>query len=283
MTAALLEASTISPSVLPRARSLTDALLATAEQQVDTSATVASELRDRLTAALARRRPPAGDRVIVSGYSLRLLLEGQQSAQDSFRWSPRTARRTLGLAAVRACVAGECRTPAEAVRSVVAGAVGQAERDGATPRSLGAWLAGLPAGGRAAAQADAVTWATALFGALEWDRLPAASEVGGPDRWWDAGGGVALRGRADLRTMAGDRPSLFCVGNGRPMPSSRAELLLAALVDVVRNPRAPAPARVVGWWPASGRALSVPVSEAALSKTAALVVEAAGRWSDLPA
>jgi hypothetical protein len=59
-------------------------------------------------------------------------------------------------------------------------------------------------------------------------------------------------------------------------------LLLAALVDVLRNPHAPAPARIVGWWPASGRALSVPVSEAALTKTAALVVDSAGRWSDPP-
>jgi hypothetical protein len=57
--------------------------------------------------------------------------------------------------------------------------------------------------------------------------------------------------------------------------SSRAELLLPALVEVLHTPHTPPPARVVGWWPASGRTLVVPVDHRGLRETARAVGEGA--------
>jgi hypothetical protein len=265
----------VSPTVLPRARALTDALLAPAGPVVDEQC--AHELRSRVAAAVAGHLPRGAGRRTVNAYALRRVRGSHPPSDSPFRWAPRTARRALGLAAVRACVAGDGRTPVEAVRRAVDEEVAVAERGAAGPRAVGTWLASLPAGGRAMVAAEAVTWATALFGALEWDRLGLRARIGGPDRWWDAPGGwgLTLQGRAEVRTESDGHPVLLCVGNGRPVDSSRVELLLPALVEVLHDPRAPAPSRVVGWWPASGRTLVVPVDARGLRETAEAVGRAA--------
>ena len=46
--------------------------------------------------------------------------ERRDEAAERFAWSARTARRGLGLAGVRALVAGDARSPVEAVRGRVA-------------------------------------------------------------------------------------------------------------------------------------------------------------------
>ncbi|MGH9093313.1 MAG: hypothetical protein ACRDZR_18325, partial [Acidimicrobiales bacterium] len=71
--------------------------------------------------------------------------------------------------------------------------------------------------------------------------------------------------------------SCLTLVGGRPGPGSRVELGLAALVEVVRRPGGPVPARVVGWWPECGRALVLDVDEALLASTVEAVVDAAGR------
>ena len=57
----------------------------------------------------------------------------------------------------------------------------------ARPPWWAAWYGGLGAGGRAMVEAEAVTWATQLWTALEWERL-VQPMVGGPDDWWDCPG-----------------------------------------------------------------------------------------------
>jgi hypothetical protein len=283
MTSGLLGSSLValSPTALPRAAALTDALLAppdALEPPVDEP--FARELAQRVTGSLSRPRPVGpgsrpGTRPTVTGWTLRAGVDAPGRREEPFRWSPRTTRRALGITALRACVAGECRTPSEAVRLVTEQWVRRATQGLVGARSAEAWVSTLPAGGRAVVQAEAVRWATGLFTALEWGRLDDV-EVGGLDRWWDVPGGgqAALRGRADVRAVAQGHPVLLCVGNGRPLPSSRAELLLPALVEVLRRPHGPAPSRVVGWWPASGRALVVTVGPQALIETARLVAQA---------
>jgi len=98
--------------------------------------------------------------------------------------------------------------------------------------------------------AEAVTVATALTEAVHWPDLGAGAVVGGPDHWWDVPGvpGIALRGRVEVRTVAPggergpDRPALWCLMSGLPGASSGDELLLPALVDVLRHPDGPVPA-----------------------------------------
>jgi hypothetical protein len=134
-------------------------------------------------------------------------------------------------------------------------------------------------GGRAAVEAEAVTWATRFHLALEWDRLPRTPAVGVADRWWDCPSvRVGLRGRADVRiAVEGDRQTLFTMLSGTPGSTSRVELALAALVDILGRPAAPPPARVVGWWPDCGRALVLAPGIDLLQDTAAAVVRAVGR------
>jgi hypothetical protein len=137
-----------------------------------------------------------------------------------------------------------------------------------TASQLDRWLASLPAAGRSAVVAEAVTWATRLWCALDWPALGVAPVVG-RDQWWDSPHSalLALRGRADIRTGVAH----LVVLSGPRRDSVRAELALVALVDALRGggggagggaasargEGGAAPGRVVGWWPDSGRIVRV--------------------------
>jgi len=281
----------LSPMCLPRARSLTDALTAPSAGPAPVLDPV---LRSSLSDGLARleSRLLAGRRLRVDEYLLSTAGAYGPTAPGSastepFRWSARTARRSVGLAAVRACYHGIHRTPAEAVAGVLERLAEDAGGSTGRGGSLGRWLAGLPSGARAAVQADAVTWATRLHIALDWDSLPPGTVVGGRDEWWDCPSArrIGLRGRAEVRTSTagGDasaagphRPVLFCLRPGVPGPTGRTELALPALVAALASPTGAPPARVIGWWPACGRAIVLEVDEKVLTRAAASVVGAVG-------
>ena len=77
--------------------------------------------------------------------------------------------------------------------------------------SLAAWLGSAGPGTVGITRAEAVTWATRLFNALEWARLGAGSAVGPADEWWDCPGNPAVClprpvRRAGGRTTRGTRP-----------------------------------------------------------------------------
>jgi hypothetical protein len=204
-------------------------------------------------AGLAVRRAGAGP-FRVTDHDVRVALGGAVETTDNgpFAWSARTARRTIGLAAVRSLLAGEARTPHEAVRARVAYSDRDVRDGGRTVSQLDRWVASLSDAGRSAVVAEAVTWATRLWCALDWSALGEPVVVG-RDHWWDSPHSalLALRGRADVRTGVAH----LVVLSGPRRESVRAELALVALVDALRA-RAdaePAPGRVVGWWPDSGR------------------------------
>ena len=203
-------------------------------------------------AGLAVRRAGAGP-FRVTDHHVRLALRGEEPGADDepFAWSARTARRTIGLAAVRALLAGEARTPHEAVLARLA-YCDRGVRDGSrTVSQLDRWVASLRDAGRSAVAAEAVTWATRLWCALDWDTLGEPPLVG-RDHWWDSPHSalLALRGRADVRTPVAH----LVVLSGPRRESVRAELALVALVEALRgsSDAVPAPGRVVGWWPDSG-------------------------------
>jgi hypothetical protein len=188
----------------------------------------------------------------------------------AFAWSARTARRVLGLAAVRSLAAGRSQTPSDAVRERVALAT-RLVRDGVEPISgMDRWLAGLAPAGRAAAAAEAVTWSTRLWCALDWSALGSRPIVG-RDRWWDSPHSalLALRSRAEVR--AGHSHLVLLSGPRRD--SVRAELALVTLVESLRAPAAGLPGRVVGWWPDSGHTVRLEPEPRAL----ALGVDAVSR------
>lgn len=285
--------TTLPATLLPRARGLTDALLAPAGPPPPPG--VVADLDRALRNGLAEATAGCGGPPVrLDAFAIRTVGEPPRPSgppgDDSFRWTPRTARRTAGISAAALVVGGRARCPAQGAELAVAALVEDARRSRARPGSLADWLGSAPAGVVATVLAEATSWATHFVTAVEWSRVGGAVEVGGADRWWDVVGRppVGLRGRVDARlavTPAGRaapgrgspqtaRQSLLTVVGGRPGPGSRTELGLAALVDILRRPGGPAPARVVGWWPECGRALVLDVTEQLLASTATATLAA---------
>jgi|HubBroStandDraft_1064217.scaffolds.fasta_scaffold99812_2 hypothetical protein len=275
---------------LPRAGALTDALLAPAPATVAAGDLLA--LKEQLAGDLAAlvAELPAGERLRLDGFGFALARDHPDrlgGADRPFVPSPATSRRAVGLAAVARCVRGRSPSPAAAVAEVLAAGVedvadGLDGADGAARAPWWAgWYAGLAAGGRAMVEAEAVTWATQLWTALEWERVGPAV-VGGGDDWWDCPGtrAITLRGRAEVRVRAGERPALLVVGSGLPPTDWRGTLGFPALVAALARGEGAVAGRVVGLWPASGQVRILPVDAAALTATATAVVAAVATWVD---
>jgi hypothetical protein len=231
----------------------------------------AAEEIPRLLAELAATRS-TGRSLGLTDHDMRtaLVSSARRAPSTPFAWSARTARRGLGLAALRSLVAGEVRTPTEGTSNAVARAIGSV-REGQRPTSpMDRWLAGLPSAGLAVVQAEAVTWATHLWTALDWcafDQTP----IIGRDRWWNSPHSsiLAIRSRVEVRSVVvdGDQNQFsvhLVVLGGSRRPSVRAELGVVAMVEAVLAPRSLPPGRIVGWWPDSGHTVKVEVDRAAL-------------------
>lgn len=224
-------------------------------------------------AALATARRGAGP-FRITDHEVRVASDAGAARQvtdgTAFVWSAHTARRVLGLAAVRSLAAGRSRSPSDAVHERVAQA-GRLVREGVEPISgMDRWLAGLAPAGRAAASAVAITWATRLWCALDWSALGSRPIIG-RDRWWESPHSslLAVRSRAEVR--AGRAHLVLLSGPRRD--SVRAELALVTLVEALRAPATGPPGRVVGWWPDSGHTVRLEPEPRAL----ALGVEAVAR------
>ena len=276
-------------TALPRAASLTDALTLSLSPLV--SRGEFAELRQAFEHALrtATRSLPAGERIRVDGYSLRNATSGEAGHGGSFRWSPWTARRPIGIECVRAYLANTRLTPLQASHDVITRLVRQADEQRGRPGSLSEWLAGLAVGGRAVMQAEAVVWATQLITALDWTKLRHPIVGGDRSVVLPSSRQVLLRGRIEVQTLATPtqppltqahgrlepEPSvLFAMMTGRPSPTARTELGLAALTVALGDRRGETPIRVLGWWPQCGRALVVPVDVTLLKHTCEAVIGA---------
>jgi hypothetical protein len=315
---------------LPRSRALTDALLAV-DDSAETPAPDVPAIRERLEHGLAgvvaeafgpaRARlrgaspgagppkvPGAGPpkvalvrighyQVASSSWAPSRIGRGRRGAggSPSFRWTSRTARRSIGLAAVRAVLDGRASTPAEAVTLVMSDPGGPFGVGRAGPGSCADWMSALAPPARAIVAAEAASWATRLWSGVDWGRIdPEHLVVGGADRWWrwrDPSAEFAVRGRADVRVCAPApvrgprRGAHLVVLDGQPGVATRHALLLGALVDAVATPRAPTPSpvpgRVVGWWPDCGKAWIVPVDARTLTIAAEAVVRSARTLLDV--
>ncbi|HEY4375950.1 MAG TPA: hypothetical protein VGM93_02285 [Acidimicrobiales bacterium] len=232
------------------------------------------EAKGRL-AGLAVRRGGAA-RFRVTDHEVRTALAATAAEPDDadpFAWTARTARRSIGVAAVRLLAAGTARSPLEAVRSRLAES-SRWVRDGSSSASqLDRWVDGLSPAGRAAVGAEAVTWATRLWCALDWAGFMPAPVVG-RDHWWDSPHSalLALRGRADVRSANAH----LVVLSGPRRGSVRAELALVTLVEALRLRGDGVPGRVVGWWPDSGHLVRVEPEPAAVTLGAEAVELALG-------
>jgi hypothetical protein len=227
-------------------------------------------------AGLAVRRAGAV-RFRVTDHEVRTAFGGEAgdpAQPEPFAWSARTARRSIGVAAVRLLLGGGARSPLEAVRYRLAESSRLVRGGSSSVSQLDRWVDGLPPAGRAAVGAEAVTWATRLWCALDWSEFPAPPAIG-RDHWWDSPHSalLALRGRADVRTPHAH----LVVLSGPRRDSVRAELALVSLVEALRVRGDDVPGRVVGWWPDSGHLVRVDPEPAVLTLGAEAVELALGR------
>jgi hypothetical protein len=273
---------------LPRAAALTRSLLDPTTRGVS-----ASDFQ-RLRARLLRELPPLVDglppseRLQIGSYELAVAREHPErcaSPRATFVVSPAHCRRAIGLAAVERCVRG--RAPgiqsgvAEVLASGVEDLVVSARTEGAPrPPWWAEWYGGLAPGGRATVQAEAVTWATQLWTALDWRLFERPPVIGGRDDWWVCPGRrqLVVRGRSEIRAWVGSRPAMLVVTAGFPGPGWRAELAHRALVCLLARGERSLPVRVVGLWPASGLVRICEVDAPALSEAAAALVSAVATW-----
>ncbi len=261
--------------LLPRAAALTDELVAPGGPEVPGS--LLSEVRQRLRDELVPlvSKVPAGERLTVDAHRLRLSVDNPEqckAADDPFVPSARACRRAVGLAAVQRCVFGRAPSPRAAVTEVLAGGL---EEVGRAPW-WAAWYGSLTEGGQAVVAAEATTWATQLWAALDWDRFERPPAVGGRDDWWDCPGtkALALHGRVEVRAFAGGRPVMLAIYPGAPSASWRPVMGFPALVAALARGERALPSRVVGLWPASGQARNLAVDRSVVKDTADAVVEA---------
>jgi hypothetical protein len=225
-----------------------------------------SECADALRGLAALRR---GGPIRLTDHHIRLALAAAPIRPTPFAWSARTARRGLGLAALRSLVDGSVRSPIEGVRLQMAQAmrVSQGQRP---TSSLEQWLSSLPVAGRAMVAAEASTWVTPLWTALDWSAFDERPLIG-RDHWWDSPNSalLGLRSRAEVRSTVRDaegrvRSVHLVVLGGARRPSSRAELSVVALVEALRRQTGIVPGRVVGWWPESGHHVRLDVDDTVL-------------------
>ncbi len=229
---------------------------------------------------------PPGDRIEVTLAAVRRGHSCPTTVglpESDFEWKPAFARRSLGLAAVRACVEGRFRGPAAAVGPLAEEAIDEWRRSGRRTFHWEPWFAGLGAGGRAAVLAEAATWATPLWAGFDWSEIGSRSIVGGADDLWTCPGQVSVRlkGRCEVRIGGGGpevsgfpvgTAALVSLSSGGPGDGWREELGYLALVAVLSTTGRPAPVRVTGMWPDTGARRTVTVDEDLLAAAAERVV-----------
>jgi len=276
------------------AAQLTEAILRPAPSR--TGPAVAQRIRDRLAGNvpdLVAPLPP-GEQIVVSVPILRQLASGGDNPtirpDDPFAWKPAFVRRSLGLAAIDACLAGYFRAPLEAVGPVAERAVAEWERSGWRTFHWEPWYAGLGTGGRGAVLAEASNWATGVWASLDWGQFRTAPRLGGPDDQWVCPGPrtVRLKGRSEIRIdLPSPEPSdsgsgsgsttqqvLVAVAGGSPPSGLDVQLGYLALVAALRTPTRPAPVRVVGLWPQAGEARTVEVTDELLARAGDTALDA---------
>jgi hypothetical protein len=242
-----------------------DALLAPVPAVDATSWRSTLEEAKSKLAGLAVRRAGAV-RFRVTDHEVRTAFTTDAAADlgpaQPFAWSALTARRSIGAAAVRLLLGGAARSPLEAVRCRMAESSRWVQEGSSSATQLDRWIDGLSPAGRAAVGAEAVTWATRLWCAVDWSSFPLAPVVG-RDHWWDSPHSalLALRGRADVRSANAH----LVVLSGPRRGSVRAELALVTLVEALRLRGDDVPGRVVGWWPDSGHLARVEPEPAILT------------------
>jgi hypothetical protein len=206
-----------------------------------------------------RRALSARFRAVASVQHRRLdawMVERAGRADGVFRWSPATARRVLGNAALRRSILEPQLTRVDAVDVELTDQLLRHNAGYARPGSLAWYLASCSGAELGLVSAEATNWTTQLAEAAEC--LADSWQVATSDAYYDvARARTTLRGRRDLVVTRGSRRVLVRVRMGAPGKSAGPGLRADLTIDALAEPHGLAAARIIGLWPEAGVVLSV--------------------------
>jgi hypothetical protein len=206
-----------------------------------------------------RRSLSARFRAVASAHHRRLdawMVERAGAPSGPFRWSPATARRALGNAALRRQLANHELSSVAAVDEEVSEQLLRVLDGRARAGSLASFLAQSAPSTLGLIGAEAAAWATELSEAA--DGLTYPWTVAASDAFYDvATARTTLRGRRDLIVLRGDERVVVRVRAGAPGKSSGPGLRADLTIDALAHPEGVAAARIIGLWPEAGVVLSV--------------------------
>jgi hypothetical protein len=206
-----------------------------------------------------RRSLSARFRAVASVEHRRLdawMVERAGQPFDAFRWSPTTAKRVVGNAALRRSINDPTLTRFDAVDIELTDQLLRVTSGYARPGSLASYLAQSSPAVLGLVSAEAANWTTQLGEAAE--SIAAPWSVPTSDAYYDvARARTTLRGRRDLIIPRGLSRILLRVRAGAPGKSAGPGLRADLTIDALAEPTGLAAARVIGLWPEAGVVLSV--------------------------
>lgn len=239
-----------SPTTLIHRRYSRHVLTRLVEEAPDAAAALTDDHRRSLSARF--RAVPGVEHRRLDAW----LVERAARPGGPFRWSPTTARRALGNAALRRMCADDTLTSVDAVGAEVESQLLRAASGHARTGSLAWWLGGIADATRALVVAEAANWATQLQEASL--TLTQPWSVATADAYYDvARARTTLRGRRDLVVARGDDRVLVRVRAGAPGKSAGPGLRADLAIDALARPDGHSAARILGLWPEAGVVLGV--------------------------
>jgi hypothetical protein len=213
-----------------------------------------------------RRSLSARFRAVASHQHRRLdawMVEQAGGRADRFAWTPATARRALGSAALRRVHARAELSLLDAVRDALDEELLRAASGYARRGSLAHWLAGQSPVVLGLVVAEALTWTTTAWEAGQ--QIATAWNVAASDAYYDvAGARTTLRGRRDLLISRSNDRVVLRLRSGGPGKSAGPGLRADLIADALADPHGVAAARIIGLWPDAGVCLAVDGSMADL-------------------
>ena len=211
----------------------------------------------------------------LDGYVITKVLNGSALRTDGpFHWTPRATRRIIGGPAAQLVLSGVSPEPLSAVRGEISRLLNQAEsRQELRSGSLARWLYEAPESLRVAVTAEALTYASEVIASVDLELLDGTIDPSVNDPQWAVPGApwISLRGRRDLDVVSALVPgqrSILALRTGTLGLWAARDLGIVALSAALCRPDQPLPARIVGLWGASGRALVLPVTPAIIKQAA---------------
>jgi hypothetical protein len=184
------------------------------------------------------------------------MVERGGAPSGPFRWSPATARRALGNAALRRRLLNPGLTSVAAVEDEVSDQLLRVLEGRARDGSLAYFLSRSAPSTLGLISAEAAAWATELAEAADGLRFPWS--VATSDAFYDvATARTTLRGRRDLIVIRDDERVVVRVRAGAPGKSAGPGLRADLTIDALAHREGLAAARIIGLWPEAGVVLSV--------------------------